>query len=210
MNDLICMDTSPRIDLTTQESIDMLNSAIGTFSNFVVSASSLAQEVASLREEIAVLRAQFGDAALRLEQADAAYRTVNSQRIEAENEVTSLRNENVALRKDYDINVVALTQANDEVVLWKEECARLVKDSDATIASANEKARAANERAYAAEAEVAQLKLSLEDHKTSLSSAIKARDEWMDRSFKEQNLNNALRSMISDASLVLSGTHAVE
>jgi chromosome segregation ATPase len=210
MNDLICMETSPRIDLTNPESINMLNAALGSVSNFIVAASSLAQEVASLREEIAVLRAQFGDAALRLEQADAAYRTVNSQRIFAENEATELRamngtlmDENVAFQRNYD-------DACSEVVLWKEECARLVRDSDATIASANEKARAANERAYAAEAEVAQLKLSLEDARNSRDNEMRSADIWRDKFEFAEKANTTLRSMISDASLVLSGTHAAE
>jgi chromosome segregation ATPase len=209
MNDLVCIETS-RIDLTNPESINMLNAALGSVSNFIVAASSLAQEVASLREEIAVLRAQFGDAALRLEQADAAYRTVNSQRIFAENEATELRAMNDALssvnatfRNNYD-------DACSEVVLWKEECARLVRDSDATIASANEKARAANERAYAAEAEVAQLKLSLEDAKNDAMHWEAKANTYRGELDAADKANATLRSMISDASLVLSGTHAAE
>lgn len=207
MNDLVAIE--PRSAFKDEE-ITMIQTALAAISNRLVGASNLAQKYEALAAEVAELRKEVQQANHFREIADQAYQQVNAQRIAAESELSSTRQELVTtkatlvvVREELDHVRFDLGVAHARIVSLEEDATRVIREADEMVASMRAKfedrirvvEEDADRRVQAAEAKV-------RDRHEEFAT-LRSRVDELNRD------NVALRAIFADAQAVMNGKFGV-
>lgn len=148
MNDLVLHPQEPNPFPTLNlEDPQMIANFVTTLANALVRASELMQVVKNLQHKLEEVEAKAEAAFHQKEIADAAYNSVNAQRIDAENQVISLRSERVALERDNQTLTLELGDIKARVVDLEAEVLKVRNEYEERIAALTNSLTAANERA---------------------------------------------------------------